>query len=140
MSRAGGGSGMRWTAGNRVDLIENGEAFYRRVFAAIDGARRELQLETFILFEDEVGWALHARLLDAARRGVKVQELEDGYGWPGLWPDLLAPPVLISAAGKGNRFSARKPGRSAYGDITSRPSTRPRIARSAEACSSGSPW
>jgi cardiolipin synthase len=94
MSAVEAGSGARWTAGNRVDLIENGEAFYRRVFAAIDAAREELQLETFILFEDEVGWALHARLLAAARRGVKVQVLVDGYGSPGFSAEFLDPLVV----------------------------------------------
>ena len=91
MRSAAASAGARWTTGNRVELLENGEAFYRRVFAAIDAARRELQLETFILFEDEVGWALHGRLLAAARRGVRVQVLVDGYGSPAFSPGFLDP-------------------------------------------------
>jgi cardiolipin synthase len=106
VSPADAGSGARWLAGNRVDLIENGEAFYRRVFAAIDAARRELQLETFILFEDEVGWALHARLLAAARRGVKVQVLVDGYGSPGFSAEFLDP---LAGAGVDFRVFDPKP-------------------------------
>ncbi|MBO9716697.1 MAG: cardiolipin synthase ClsB [Pseudoxanthomonas sp.] len=106
MSPADAGSGARWTAGNRVDLIENGEAFYRRVFAAIDAARHELQLETFILFEDEVGWQLHARLLDAARRGVRVQVLVDGYGSPGFSKEFLEP---LAGAGVDFRVFDPKP-------------------------------
>lgn len=71
-----------WHPGNQVRLLENGEGFYARAFAAIEAARVEVLLETFILFEDEVGWALHARLVDAARRGVRVHVLVDGYGSP----------------------------------------------------------
>ncbi|HZH43540.1 MAG TPA: cardiolipin synthase ClsB [Lysobacter sp.] len=71
-----------WRDGHRVLLLENGEAFYARAFAAIEQARREVLLETFILFEDAVGLALHERLVAAARRGVRVEVTVDGYGSP----------------------------------------------------------
>ena len=57
----------RWTGGNQLSLLENGEAFFPRVFESIAGAQREVLLETFILFEDAVGQALHAALLGAAQ-------------------------------------------------------------------------
>ena len=56
----------RWQAGNQFSLLENGEAFFPRVFECIAAARHEVVLETFILFEDKVGLALHAALLQAA--------------------------------------------------------------------------
>lgn len=71
-----------WRDGNAVRLLENGEAYYARAFEAIERARREVLLETFILFEDEIGLALHERLIAAARRGVEVQVTVDGYGSP----------------------------------------------------------
>ncbi len=74
----------RWFNGNKVTLLENGEAFFPRVFEAIGQARKEVLLETFILFEDKVGLALHEALLAAARRGVRVSVLVDGYGSPDL--------------------------------------------------------
>lgn len=74
----------RWWDGNTIGLLENGEAYFPRVFEAIRAARREVLVETFILFEDKVGWALHAALLEAARRGVQVSLMVDGYGSPGL--------------------------------------------------------
>lgn len=70
----------RWWAGNRVQLLENGEAYFPAVFEAIGQARREVIIETFILFEDKVGQALHEALLAAARRGVQVDLLVDGFG------------------------------------------------------------
>jgi cardiolipin synthase len=54
------------------------------VFDAITQARREVLLETFILFEDKVGWALHEAVLAAAQRGVQVSMLVDGFGSPNL--------------------------------------------------------
>ena len=79
-----------WRAGNRVRLLENGEEFFARAFDAIAAARREILLETFILFEDKVGLELHRRLVDAARRGVRVELTVDGYGSPGFSGDFLA--------------------------------------------------
>ena len=49
-----------WSQGNRVQLLENGEAFFPAVFAAIEAATAEVLVETFILFEDKVGRRLHA--------------------------------------------------------------------------------
>ncbi|SOD51305.1 cardiolipin synthase ClsB [Pseudoxanthomonas wuyuanensis] len=78
-----------WRAGNRVALLENGEEYFERAFAAIAEARQEVLLETFILFEDKVGLELQRRLVRAARRGVNVQVLVDGYGSPGFSEPFL---------------------------------------------------
>ncbi|MDB6001483.1 MAG: cardiolipin synthase [Rhizobacter sp.] len=74
----------RWTEGNRFTLLENGEEFFPRVFECIAAAEHEVVLETFILFEDKVGKALHAALLTAARKGVRIDVTVDGYGSPDL--------------------------------------------------------
>lgn len=79
----------RWTPGNRFELLENGEAFFPAVFDAIRAARSEVVLETFILFEDKVGRELHAVLIDAARRGVIVDVLVDGFGSSELTPEFI---------------------------------------------------
>ncbi len=73
-----------WSEGNRVELLENGEGFYPAVFRAIGEARDEVLVETFILFEDKVGLALHEVLSDAARRGVRVELTVDDWGSPDL--------------------------------------------------------
>lgn len=74
----------KWISGNRFTLLENGEAFFPRVFEVIAAAEREVLIETFILFEDKVGLELHATLLAAARRGVRVELTIDGWGSPDL--------------------------------------------------------
>lgn len=73
-----------WQEGNRIQLLENGDNYYPALFAAIARAQRKVILETFIWFEDDVGWQLHAVLLKAARRGIRVEVLLDGYGSPDL--------------------------------------------------------
>ncbi|WP_157263382.1 cardiolipin synthase ClsB [Azohydromonas aeria] len=80
---------LKWNAGNRIELLENGEEYFPRVFAAIAAARREVVIETFILFDDPVGQQLHAVLLEVARRGVQVDLTVDGYGSPDLTPEFI---------------------------------------------------
>ncbi|ROZ66212.1 cardiolipin synthase ClsB [Ramlibacter sp. WS9] len=70
----------RWIPGNDIQLLENGEEFFPRVFACIANAKQEVVLETFILFEDKVGLQLHQALMAAARRGVQVDVTVDGFG------------------------------------------------------------
>ena len=76
--------------GHRMRVLENGEEFFARVGEAIDLAREEVLLETFILFEDKVGLDLQRRLVAAARRGVRVELTVDGYGSPGFSPGFIA--------------------------------------------------
>ncbi|MDO8250068.1 MAG: cardiolipin synthase ClsB [Rhodoferax sp.] len=80
----------RWVGGNRITLLVNGDAYFPRVFECIAGAEREVLLETFILFEDDVGKALQAALLTAARRGVQIDVTIDGYGSPDLSPAFIS--------------------------------------------------
>ncbi|WP_188394338.1 cardiolipin synthase ClsB [Oxalicibacterium flavum] len=79
-----------WVDGNRFALLENGEAFFPRVYEAIAAARKDILLETFILFDDKVGRDLQQALADAARRGVQVDMTIDGWGSPDLSPEFIA--------------------------------------------------
>lgn len=99
-----------WTTGNAVTLLENGEAFFPRVFDAIRGAAREVVLETFILFDDRVGRELHAAVVDAARRGVRVDLLIDGFGSPDLSREFIG--TMTSA---GVRVRVFDPARRLFG-------------------------
>lgn len=80
----------RWIPGNQLQLLENGEEFFPRVFEAVSTARHEVLIETFILFEDRVGLALHAALLQAAARGARVDLSIDGFGSPDLSEGFVA--------------------------------------------------
>lgn len=87
----------RWRGGNRIELLINGEAFFPSVIQAIGTARREVLVETFIVFDDKVGRALRQALIGAAQRGVRVELVADGYGTPHLGVDYLQP-LLASGA------------------------------------------
>lgn len=79
-----------WVDGNSVQLLINGEQYYPRVFEAMAQAREEILLETFIIFDDKVGQQLQQVLIDAARRGVRVEVAVDGYGTADLPETFIA--------------------------------------------------
>lgn len=81
---------LEWISGNRVDLLENGDTYFPAVFDAIDAAKREVLIETFILFEDRVGRNLQQHLIGAATRGVEVDLTVDGFGSPNLSNDFIS--------------------------------------------------
>ncbi len=64
-------------------LIE-GEAAYPAMLRAIDEARREIRLATYIFDWDAVGTAFAERLLAARGRGVDVRVLVDAVGSAGV--------------------------------------------------------
>ncbi|RSZ38196.1 MULTISPECIES: cardiolipin synthase ClsB [unclassified Variovorax] len=101
-----------WIGGNRIGLLENGEEFFPRVFDAIRQARREAIVETFILFEDKVGLQLHAAMCEAARRGVKVDLMVDGFGSPDLSREfiegLTSAGVKVRVFDPGRRFMGQR--------------------------------
>lgn len=96
----------RWQEGNRITLLENGDQYYPALFAAIGRASRRVILESFIWFEDEVGRRLHAVLLEAARRGIQVEVLLDGYGSPDLSDEFVGE---LTAAGVIFRYYDPRP-------------------------------
>ncbi|MCU1759259.1 cardiolipin synthase ClsB [Pseudomonas sp. 14P_8.1_Bac3] len=85
-----------WHGNNLVQLLENGEAYFPRVFEAMRQAKTEILLETFIVFEDKVGNELQQVLIEAAQRGVRVTASFDGFGCGELTTGYLA---ALSEAG-----------------------------------------
>ncbi|WP_295470150.1 cardiolipin synthase ClsB [uncultured Pseudomonas sp.] len=69
-----------WRDGNSVELLINGEDFYAAVFDAIRSARRQVLIETFIIFEDRIGEGLQQAVIEAAGNGAQVVVTVDDYG------------------------------------------------------------
>jgi cardiolipin synthase len=67
-------------AGNRLDALENGDAAYPAMLAAIDAARTSVALSTYIFRADAAGRPFIDALARAHRRGVAVRVLLDGVG------------------------------------------------------------
>jgi len=73
-------SGSPLIAGNAAVLLQDGPATYAAMFAAIEGARDHINLETFILEDDEVGQRFAEALLAKQRQGVQVNLIYDAVG------------------------------------------------------------
>ncbi len=71
---------FRFTPGNTVELLRSGGELFPALVAAIDCAQGEVWLETYIFADDAAGKAVAAALVRAARRGVTVRVLVDGWG------------------------------------------------------------
>lgn len=94
-----------WRENNTVRLLENGEEFYPRVFEVIEQARKEVLIETYILFDDPIGRKLRDVLVAAARRGVFVDLTVDGHGSADLPPEFIA--TLTKAGVRFHMFDPR---------------------------------
>ncbi|MEN9508647.1 MAG: hypothetical protein RLZZ621_1210 [Gemmatimonadota bacterium] len=75
-----------------TDILTDGANAFARMLQAINAARDEVLLETYILRDDRIGQAVQTALIDAAVRGVRVYVLADALGsfstrerfWDGL--------------------------------------------------------
>ena len=67
-------------AGNRLEIIERGDARLRAVLELIAGATRTLNVLMYMFNADEAGDMVRNALDEAACRGVDVKLLIDGFG------------------------------------------------------------
>src|SRR3990172_12664855 len=66
--------------GNKVTLLQDGEATYAAMFAAIRKARDHINLESYIIEGDEIGQQFADLLLEQQGRGVQVNVIYDSVG------------------------------------------------------------
>jgi len=71
---------MQHVAGNRLTLLKNGAQYFPALVEAIDAARGEVFLESYLYADDETGELVTDALARAAARGVSVHLLLDGFG------------------------------------------------------------
>ncbi len=69
-----------FVAGNQIVLLRNGTEYFPALLQAIESARFEIHLQTYIYEVDAVGRAIGEALKRAAARGVGVCLLLDGFG------------------------------------------------------------
>ncbi|MGB0126193.1 MAG: cardiolipin synthase ClsB [Rhodocyclaceae bacterium] len=75
--------------GNRIDLLETGREYFPALRQAIEAARDEIHLETYIFEDDASGRPIADALMRAAERGVAVRVLVDGFGARGFSRQLM---------------------------------------------------
>ncbi len=67
-------------AGNHIQLLRNGSAYFPALAAAIAKAKQTVYLQTYIFEVDAAGNLIADALKAAAQRGVTVRVLLDGFG------------------------------------------------------------
>ena len=70
----------RMIPNNQITLLQNGEAYFPAMEAALDSAVHEIYLESYIFENDNTGQRIAENLRRAALRGVKTHVLIDGFG------------------------------------------------------------
>jgi cardiolipin synthase len=70
----------RFLGGNSVRLLQGGDELFPRMVQAIDAARQEVWLATYIFHDDPAAVAVAEALQRAAARGVAVHVVVDGFG------------------------------------------------------------
>jgi cardiolipin synthase len=68
------------TKGNKVTLLIDGPATYAAMFKAIQNAKDHINLETFIIEDDEIGRKFSDLLLQKQAEGVQVNLIFDSVG------------------------------------------------------------
>ncbi len=84
-----------FTGGNQVRLLRGGDELFPAMRRAIAAARHEIWLATYIFHTDPVSLGMAEALCEAARRGVQVKVVIDGFGSRSTLPVLQ--PLLCEA-------------------------------------------
>jgi cardiolipin synthase A/B len=69
-----------FSGGNEITLLSGGDELFPAMQAAIAAARHEVWLATYIFHHDDAARAMAHTLVAAARRGVRVRVVVDGFG------------------------------------------------------------
>jgi cardiolipin synthase A/B len=73
-------AGNPLSVGNKVTLLEDGQATYASMLAAIAAAKHDVHMEMYIFEDDDVGKLFADALKKCAKAGVKVRLLYDSIG------------------------------------------------------------
>ena len=68
------------TKGNKVTLLADGQATYTAMFKAIENARDNINLESYIIEDDETGRKFTELLLQKQAEGIQVNLIYDSVG------------------------------------------------------------
>ncbi len=68
------------TTGDTFDVLQNGDTIFPAMLQAVQSATRRISFESFIFSTGEVSARFTEGFAAAARRGVEVRIVLDGYG------------------------------------------------------------
>lgn len=72
--------GSPLVVGNKVELLVDGPTTYKSMFAAIENAKDHVNMETYIIDDDEIGRQFAELLISKQRSGVQVNLIYDSVG------------------------------------------------------------
>jgi cardiolipin synthase A/B len=84
-----GASGSPFLSGNRLELLNNGDAFYPPMLAAVKDARHSITIEAYIYWAGEIGAVFAEALAERAKAGCPVKILLDAIGSASIGPKIL---------------------------------------------------
>jgi len=90
-------------AGNVLEVIETGEGRLRAILELIGGAEQSVKLLFYMFNPDRVGALVCDALVDAARRGIDVKLLIDGFG------SAAGPSFFTALDGSGGEYCVFNP-------------------------------
>ncbi len=82
-------AGTPLVAGNKVLLLQDGPATYQAMFAAIREARDHINMESYIIEDDEVGAQFSQALIARQQQGVQVNLIYDAVGSMNTPPEFF---------------------------------------------------
>jgi len=71
---------IQFIGGNQITLLKSGNEYFPALLAAIENSHSEIYIQSYIYEMDSIGIRIGNALKDAARRGVVVNVLLDGFG------------------------------------------------------------
>ena len=84
-----GATGVPCIPGNRIDILNNGDAFYPSMLEAIEGAELSITIEAYIYWAGDIGRRFAAALAAKAAAGVRVKILLDAVGSTSIGEEIL---------------------------------------------------
>jgi cardiolipin synthase len=84
-----GASGNPFLPGNRVELLNNGDAFYPSMLDAIKSAHASITVEAYIYWAGSIGKEFAVALAEQAAAGRTVKLLLDAIGSSRIGPEIL---------------------------------------------------
>lgn len=72
--------GSPLVVGNKVELLVDGPTTYKSMYAAIENAKDHVNMETYIIDDDEIGRHFAELLISKQRSGVQVNLIYDSVG------------------------------------------------------------
>ena len=104
--------GSPLTVGNQAVLLQDGPATYKAMLAAIAAAQDHINMETYILEDDDIGRQFAQALMDRQRQGVQVNLIRDSVGTFGtpaaFFQELAATGVKLLEFNPVNPLQSRK--------------------------------